>query len=60
MTAIRSWTIQCDGCGDNLGRGDLSEQTAYEARSFAKSWGAHVNLPGGRDLCQVCWEDGIR
>jgi hypothetical protein len=60
MSATRSWTIQCDGCGENLGSADLGNETAAEARRQAKFDGAHVNLPGGRDICEGCWEAGVR
>jgi hypothetical protein len=60
MTAIKSWTIQCDGCGDSIGSGDLGDRTAAEGRYQAKADGAHVNLPGGRDICAGCWAEGYR
>jgi hypothetical protein len=60
MSATKSWTINCDGCGENMGNSDLGDRTATQAREFAKHDGGHVNLPGGRDICEDCWEDGIR
>ena len=53
MTATKSWTIHCDGCGDSLGDGDLGAETAAEARRQAANRGAVVR-PGGRDYCDEC------
>lgn len=60
MTATPSWTVNCDGCHENLGSGDLGDRTAAEARRLAKLDGAHVCLPGGRDICADCWDEGVR
>lgn len=54
MTIYR--TVDCDGCGSVLGGG----KTADQARTDAKAVGAHINLPGGRDICADCWERGER
>lgn len=60
MSATKSWTINCDGCGLSIGTQDLGDRTAKEAREQAKFDGAHVNLAGGRDICAVCWSEGKR
>lgn len=62
MSAIRSWTIQCDGCGNSDG-GDLGAQTAAERRrdlAFDYGDGAQwsVSAPGGTDWCGECRADG--
>lgn len=58
MSAVRSWIIRCDGCGYTIDNGDLRNETAAEGRAQAKARGAHINLPGGRDICKDCWEEG--
>ena len=60
MSATKSWTIHCDGCGENIGNSDLGDRTAAEGRYQAKLDGGHVNLPGGRDICADCWDEGKR
>lgn len=62
MSAIKSWTIQCDGCGESDG-GDLGARTAQSRRddlSFDHGDGEYwsVNAPGGTDWCWVCRENG--
>jgi len=59
MSARKSWTINCDGCGDSDG-GDLGAETADERRRELRHDGWHINLPGGRDVCPDCWKDGVR
>lgn len=53
MSARKSWTIWCDGCGESDG-GDLSAETAQERREDLRHEGWRVNLPGGKDLCPDC------
>lgn len=62
MSAVRSWTIQCDGCGQSDG-GDLGATTAASRRadlSFDHGDGEHwsVSAPGGTDWCPSCRNDG--
>lgn len=60
MTFARSITLWCDSCGDTMDQGDLGTRTVDEARQFARACGAHVSLPGGRDICADCWAKGER
>ncbi len=64
MTATKSWTINCDGCGLS-DESDLAASTAGERRRAlafdhgdGMAW--HVNLAGGRDVCGYCWAEGVR
>jgi len=59
VSATPSYTIHCDGCGQS-DDGDLGAQTAQERRDELKAEGWHVNRPGGRDVCDGCWEEGVR
>jgi len=60
MSATKSWTVHCDVCEENVGSADLGDRTAREAREQARRDGAHVGLPGGRDICETCWDNGFR
>jgi len=58
MSAIRSWTILCDGCdaADDL---SLGWGTAQGKREWLKNSGWSVNRPGGHDLCPNCNDEGV-
>ncbi len=59
MSARKSWTINCDQCGTS-DEGDLGATTAQERRDELAAEGWRVNLPGGRDVCEACWDGGLR
>lgn len=60
MSVRRTVHLWCDACGEIIGSSDLSDRTAVEARRLARHEGCHVNLPGGRDICESCWAKGER
>lgn len=57
MSATKSWSIHCDGCGESDG-GDLGATTAGERRRDLVRDGWSVNAPGGTDWCTDCKADG--
>lgn len=59
MSVRKSWTVWCDECKIS-DEGDLGAETAQERREELKREGWHINLPGGRDLCDECWAEGVR
>jgi hypothetical protein len=48
--------LRCDGCGEP---GDDWDVTVAIARRRARSDGWHLT-GDGRDLCEGCWETGVR
>jgi hypothetical protein len=62
MSALVSWTIMCDSCGEEYRSGDTS---ASKVRALAKAQGWHYGRWGGdlyaaagpgtvRDICPDC------
>ena len=49
------YTIGCDGCGRVI---DASSRSAAAARESVRKMGGRVNLPGGKDLCNYCVDEG--
>lgn len=64
MTATKSWFLTCDGCGDSEDGGNVpnADMTLTQVRREAHGYGWHKVANGGRgwDICDVCWESGIR
>ena len=55
MSATKSWTINCDECGE-AGNTDLGCTTAAEARREARDWSGFIRRKG-RDLCEICADE---
>lgn len=57
MTVGHITYVVCDNCGD--GTGEAVTRTRVEALATARAWGWH-HRPNGRDLCDDCWDHGVR
>lgn len=49
------YDIVCDGCGSVI---DGSSASATAARKLIRAIGGRTNLPGGKDLCPLCVQNG--
>lgn len=57
--SVRSYTdVWCDHC-ENWCEW-ATDRGAKRAREAARKGGWHVGLPGGRDVCGLCWAEGKR
>lgn len=58
MSAERSYWIRCDECHEAMSNMDMSASTATDARQEARDDGGHRSK--GRDICETCWQEGVR
>lgn len=61
MSVNRVTYVNCDGCGECLRPDSTPGYTAVDQRAEARAEGDMWHtLPGGRDICPHCWDEGVR
>lgn len=61
MSIVKTTLVLCDGCDLPMDDGTHgNDRTAVDVRQYARQHGGHCGLPGGRDICEDCWDEGKR